>query len=153
MLKLCLGQEVDNYDEFWAAAMKKLGYKGIFVKKTSKKMDGVAVFWNEKKLKVKESKQVTLDFPVGDETDIDHELRSRASTKGVGAIVQFEHLETQPEFVVATTHLFWDPMQEDVKLLQSRRLLLTIEEFVSTLNASTPVIFSGDINSLPDSKL
>ncbi|KAG1684516.1 hypothetical protein DVH05_011030 [Phytophthora capsici] len=150
---ICL-QEVDNYNEFWAAAMKKLGYKGIFIKKTSKKPDGVAVFWNEKKLKVKESKQVSLDLPVGDETDIDHELRSRASTRGsVGAIVQFEHLETQLEFVVATTHLFWDPMQEDVKLLQSRRLLLTIDEFVSTLNASTPIIFSGDFNSLPDSKV
>ncbi|KAF1776884.1 Endonuclease/exonuclease/phosphatase [Phytophthora cactorum] len=98
--------------------------------------------------------QVSLDLPNGDESDIDHELLSRASARGsVGAIVHFEHLETQLEFVVATTHLFWDPMQEDVKLLQSRRMLRAIEGFVTTLDASTPIIFSGDFNSLPDSKV
>ncbi|KAG6970902.1 hypothetical protein JG688_00004660 [Phytophthora aleatoria] len=146
--------DVDNYKDFWADAMKKLGYEGLFVKKTSTKPDGVAVFWNAKKLKVKESMQVSLDLPNGDESDIDHELLSRASARGsVGAIVHFEHLETQLEFVVATTHLFWDPMQEDVKLLQSRRTLRAIEGFVTTLDASTPIIFSGDFNSLPDSKV
>lgn len=44
-------------------------------------------------------------------------------------------------------------MQEDVKLLQSRRILRTFDAFVSTLDASTPTIFSGDFNSLPDSKV
>ncbi|KUF92854.1 hypothetical protein AM588_10005268 [Phytophthora nicotianae] len=146
--------EVDNYKEFWAGMMKKLGYGGLFVKKTSTKPDGVAVFWNEKKLKVKESEEISLDSPSGDESDIDHELLSRASTRGsVGAIVHFEHLETQLKFIVATTHLFWDPMQEDVKLLQSRRMLRAIEEFTSSLDASTPIIFAGDFNSLPDSKV
>ncbi|ETN01143.1 hypothetical protein PPTG_17567 [Phytophthora nicotianae INRA-310] len=150
---ICL-QEVDNYKEFWAGMMKKLGYGGLFVKKTSTKPDGVAVFWNEKKLKVKESEEISLDSPSGDESDIDHELLSRASTRGsVGAIVHFEHLETQLKFIVATTHLFWDPMQEDVKLLQSRRMLRAIEEFTSSLDASTPIIFAGDFNSLPDSKV
>ncbi|KAF4036829.1 Endonuclease/Exonuclease/phosphatase family [Phytophthora infestans] len=150
---ICL-QEVDNYKEFWAGMMKKLGYEGIFIKKTSTKPDGVAVFWNEKMLKMKESVQVSLDLPNGDESDIDHELLTRASTRGsVGAIVHFKHLATQLEFVVATTHLFWDPMQEDVKLLQSRRMLRAIDEFASALEASTPVVFSGDFNSLPDSKV
>ncbi|GMG17297.1 unnamed protein product [Phytophthora fragariaefolia] len=154
----------------------------LFVKKTSTKPDGVAVFWNEKKLKVKESIEVSLDVPNGDEsgkeciaqellpataqkdtrliilrrflTDIDHELLSRSSQRGsVGAVVHFEHIDTPLDFVVATTHLFWDPMQEDVKLLQSRRMLRTIEAFISALDASTPTIFSGDFNSLPDSKV
>lgn len=38
-----------------------------FVKKTSNKQDGVAVFWKADKLKVKRSKTVSLDLPVGDE--------------------------------------------------------------------------------------
>ena len=71
----------------------------------------------------------------------------------MGAIVHFEHTGTQLEFVVATTHLYWDPMQADVKLLQSRRMLRAITTFVSTLDASLPTIFSGDFNSLPDSKV
>ncbi|KAG6572670.1 Glucose-repressible alcohol dehydrogenase transcriptional effector CCR4 [Phytophthora cinnamomi] len=56
---ICL-QEVDNYNEFWADAMKRLGYEGLFVKKTSTKPDGVAVLWNAKKLKVRESTQLSL---------------------------------------------------------------------------------------------
>jgi len=44
-------------------------------------------------------------------------------------------------------------MQEDVKLVQSRRMLRAIDAFTSTLDASTPTIFSGDFNSLPDSKV
>ncbi|CAI5732672.1 unnamed protein product [Peronospora destructor] len=150
---ICL-QEVDNYDEFWAGMMKNLGYEGLFVKKTGAARDGVAVFWDAKKLRVKKSKQVSLNLPNGDESDIDYELLSRTSTRGsVGVIADFEHLETQLEFVVATTHLFWDPMQEDVKLLQSRRMLRAIDIFTSTMDASTPIIFSGDFNSLPDSKV
>ncbi|KAE9034070.1 hypothetical protein PR003_g8786 [Phytophthora rubi] len=150
---ICL-QEVDNYAEFWAGAMKKLGYDGLFMKKTSTKPDGVAVFWNAKKLKVKESTHVSLDLPNGDEADIDHELLSRSSQRGsVGAVVHLEHVDTPLDFVVATTHLFWDPMQEDVKLLQSRRMLRAIEAFTAALDASIPIIFSGDFNSLPDSKV
>uniref|UniRef100_A0AAV1UI35 Endonuclease/exonuclease/phosphatase domain-containing protein n=1 Tax=Peronospora matthiolae TaxID=2874970 RepID=A0AAV1UI35_9STRA len=150
---ICL-QEVDNYSEFWAGALNKLGYEGQFIKKTRNKQDGVAVFWNAEKLKVRNSMIVSLDVPVGDETDIDRELLSRTSSRGsVGAVVHFEHVETQLEFVVATTHLYWDPMQADVKLLQSRRMLRAITTFASTLDASTPIIFSGDFNSLPDSKV
>ncbi|KAH7460252.1 hypothetical protein PRIC1_014576 [Phytophthora ramorum] len=149
---ICL-QEVDNYDKFWANMMKSHGYDGFFVKKTGTKPDGVAVFWKATKLKVKESQKVSLDLPNGDEYDVDHELLSRAQRGTVGAIVHFEHLETPLEFVVATTHLFWDPMQEDVKLLQSRRMLRAIEEFTSAVSTSTPTIFAGDFNSLPDSKV
>ncbi|CEG38688.1 Glucose-repressible alcohol dehydrogenase transcriptional effector CCR4 and related proteins [Plasmopara halstedii] len=150
---ICL-QEVDNYSEFWEAMMKNLGYKGIFAKKTSKKIDGVTVFWNEKKIKMIASEQISLDLQNGDESDIDHELLTRSSSRGsVSLIVRFEHLETQLDFVVATTHLYWDPMQEDVKLLQTRRTLRAIDEFLSTLDASTPTILAGDFNSLPDSKV
>lgn len=40
----------------------------IFTKKTSNKPDGVAVFWNAKKLKVNASEKVCLDLPNGDES-------------------------------------------------------------------------------------
>lgn len=150
---ICL-QEVDHFEDFWAAMMKILGYVGIFTKKTGTKADGVAVFWNEEMFEVKTFKQISLDLSHGNEADISHELLSRASSRGsVGAIIYLEHRETQSRFVVATTHLFWDPMQEDVKLLQVRRMLRSIDEFLSLLDASTPTIFAGDFNSLPDSKV
>ena len=40
----------------------------LFVKKTSTARDGVAVFWEATKLRVKESKQISLDVPSGDES-------------------------------------------------------------------------------------
>ncbi|RLN59260.1 hypothetical protein BBJ29_006144 [Phytophthora kernoviae] len=145
--------ECDQYDEFWAGKMTNLGYKGIFVKKTGTQKDGVAVFWKVGKLQVKEHKQIELNLPNGDESDYDHELLSRSKRGTVGIVVHFENLETHLEFVIATTHLFWDPMQEDVKMLQTRRMLRAMESFTRALDASIPTIFAGDFNSLPDSKV
>lgn len=53
--------------------------------------------------------------------------------------------------MLATTHLFWDPAQEDVKLLQTRRVLRPLQEFAQSLGL--PTIFAGDFNSLPGSKV
>lgn len=64
---------------------------------------------------------------------------------------KFAGVETAFEFVLATTHLFWDPKQEDVKLLQTQRMLRRLKQFTSSLDV--PVIFAGDFNSLPDSKV
>lgn len=149
---ICL-QECDEYDKFWRTAMAGLGYEGLFVKKTGTQRDGVAVFWKAAKFQEVERTPVALDEPKGDESDCDHELLSRAERGSVGVIVQLKNLETQLEFVIATTHLFWDPMQEDVKLLQTRRMLRTLDAFTSAKTDSLPTMFCGDFNSLPDSKV
>lgn len=64
---------------------------------------------------------------------------------------KFAGVEKAFEFVLATTHLFWDPKQEDVKLLQTQRMLRRLKQFTNLLDV--PVIFAGDFNSLPDSKV
>ena len=71
-------------------------------------------------------------------------------------------------FLVASTHLFWDPAFPDVKLAQTERLLAETREFVrafrkasgasgeksagdSPQKTSVPVIVAGDFNSVPGS--
>lgn len=53
--------------------------------------------------------------------------------------------------VVATTHLFWDPLQEDVKLLQTQRLFRHVDTYIASRDPLMPLIVTGDFNSLPDS--
>ena len=71
-------------------------------------------------------------------------------------------------FLVASTHLFWDPAFPDVKLAQTERLLAETREFVrafrkasgasgeksagdSPQKTSVPMIVAGDFNSVPGS--
>ncbi|RLN94672.1 hypothetical protein BBJ28_00022050 [Nothophytophthora sp. Chile5] len=120
--------EVDQYNEFWVGMMAGLGYNGY----ERHRMRSYP--WPSQRLCVL--------------------APSRGAERGsVGVVAHFQHLETPLEFVVTTTHLFWDPAQEDVKLLQTRRMLLAVDAFTSAMNASTPTIFAGDFNSLPDSKV
>ncbi|RLN61067.1 hypothetical protein BBJ28_00007017 [Nothophytophthora sp. Chile5] len=133
--------------------------RGVFIKKTSRKPDGVAMFWKTDKLQMKSYEAISLDKPNGDESGkatrpaVSPHVIGMAERGSVGVVAHFQHLETSLEFVVTTTHLFWDPAQEDVKLLQARRMLRAVDAFTSAMNASTPTIFAGDFNSLPDSKV
>lgn len=78
---------------------------------------------------------------------------SRSRRGSVALLARFKRQEDpSTEFVVATTHLFWDPLQEDVKLLQSRRLLHHLEEFARDPQLMCTIL-AGDFNSLPDSKV
>lgn len=86
--------------------------------------------------------------------DCSEQLLSRVKRGSVALLMHFKQAGTskQPlEFVLATTHLFWDPAQEDVKLLQARRMLRPLHELAQSLGL--PAIFAGDFNSLPGSKV
>lgn len=81
------------------------------------------------------------------------DLLDRSRRGNVALLTKFQRCDDPSAmFVVATTHLFWDPTQEDVKLLQTRRLLHHLDAFTS---AHQPVctVLAGDFNSLPDSEV
>ncbi|XP_021903085.1 carbon catabolite repressor protein 4 homolog 4 isoform X1 [Carica papaya] len=60
-------------------------------------------------------------------------------------------------FIVANTHLYWDPEWADVKLAQAKYLLSRLAQFkvlVSERYESAPsVILAGDFNSIPGDKV
>lgn len=84
--------------------------------------------------------------------DCSKDLLSRAQRGNVGLFIKFQPTNGASEIVVATTHLFWDPTQEDVKLLQTQRLLHHLERFVPT-STRVCTVLAGDFNSLPGSEV
>lgn len=91
-----------------------------------------------------------------DTIDCSPDLLTRVQRGSVGLFARLKLLTTtgaaEPlEVVVATTHLFWDPTQEDVKLLQTQRLLRLLQAFVRTQHEL--VVLAGDFNSLPGSRV
>eukprot|EP00250_Pteridium_aquilinum_P005902 c15920_g1_i2 orf=371-895(+) len=56
-------------------------------------------------------------------------------------------------FVLANTHIYWDPDWADVKLAQAKHLLARVSRFqsllVTKLKSEIPVVVCGDFNSMP----
>ena len=57
-------------------------------------------------------------------------------------------MKTARMVCIANTHIFWDPEYPDVKLWQTNQL---IRELQSSIGPGTPIILSGDFNSMPGS--
>ncbi|EOD12147.1 hypothetical protein EMIHUDRAFT_213941 [Emiliania huxleyi CCMP1516] len=126
-------QEVDNWD-FMSSELGSAGYDGVRKGKTGGKKDGVAVLWKRALLRLAESEEV--------ETDI---------KGGVGLLVRLEPASAASDgggsFVVATTHLFWNPQLEVLKLRQAELCLRRAAAFAR----GGPLVFCGDLNSMPGS--
>ena len=64
---------------------------------------------------------------------------------------------TEPTYIlVVNAHVHWDPECSDVKLIQTMLLMNEVERLVEKTKADlnvkdVPMIFCGDLNSLPNS--
>lgn len=56
------------------------------------------------------------------------------------------------EFVVATTHLLYNPRRQDVRLVQIQILLAELDRIskIHDIEANVPVILTGDFNLQPN---
>lgn len=77
----------------------------------------------------------------------------------VGLVLKFS-LKSNPgvEFIVATTHLLYNPRRYDVKLAQTQLMLAEIEKLAFKQQSDLtkqpeylPIIFTGDMNYTPES--
>jgi len=79
----------------------------------------------------------------------------RYMTNNVGLILLLEYLGNEgnksQKFWISNVHIFWNPKFEDVKLMQTYYLLLTLQKLRE--NNPYPVILLGDFNSTPDSNV
>ncbi|XP_064622966.1 protein angel homolog 2-like isoform X2 [Lineus longissimus] len=159
---ICM-QEVqgDHYYDFFAPKMKKLGYQGVYKKRTHEKVDGCATFFNERKFALE------IAMPV-EYFNSEHPLLDRDN---VGLVVLLKLVprvrvsprkkrhetvaSTDARLCVANTHLLFNPRRGDVKLAQLCILLAEIDKIAAKPDFSGhhPVILCGDFNLCPLSPL
>lgn len=139
---LCL-QEVttDVFRDFFSPELASNGYKGVHWPRPKAKtmgekeaagVDGCAVFF-------KAAQWILLDKQLIDYANIainrpdmknHHDIFNRVMPKdNIGIICFFESRQTGARLIVANTHLTWDPMLADVKLVQTAILMENVAKF------------------------
>ncbi|GJQ14183.1 hypothetical protein GpartN1_g5974.t1 [Galdieria partita] len=159
---LCL-QEVDCYKEIETCLQEK-GYKGIFQLRGGTKKDGCAIFFRSDKFEWLAEHSWDCDqvqFPALKKYCHENwnpyvDVRHRRNNIGQCVWLRWTpEPEVSYHLCIANVHLFWDPVHEDVKLLQTLQAVHEIDEFIQRCkrdwvkNESINVFLAGDFNSSP----
>ena len=163
---LCL-QEVDM-DEI-GASLRQLGWEGVETPRqrngggSGTKIDSCIVYADPQHWKIVEHKVVTFDDLATLSTsklqqqNVESTVLCIASSnlqglqqsflrRNVGLIVRLQDIHTGKTFVLAHTHLFWNPNFEYVKFCQIHYLLQQVRAFRKD---GEPFVLCGDLNSKP----
>ncbi|TVY16974.1 Glucose-repressible alcohol dehydrogenase transcriptional effector [Lachnellula arida] len=138
---LCL-QEVDSetMTEFLSPKLAYDGYKGVFWpkaraktmhEKDAKYVDGSATFYKSDKYILLEKQVVEMSNIAINRPDMknQHDIFNRVMPRdNIGVVTFFENRMTGSRLIVANTHLHWDPVYADVKLIQTAILIETINK-------------------------
>lgn len=117
---------------------RKLEY--VYKKKTGHRTDGCAIVYDSSKFQLLDQRAVELH---------DHQV-ALLNRENVALFAKFRFkLDSDPckEFVIATTHLLYNPKRNDVRCAQVNRML----EELSSFSEDAPVVLTGDFNSLVNS--
>jgi len=142
-------QEVDHFD-FFSSKLEKLGYKGVFVRRGRMRLDGSCIFYKDSKLNL--VNYIPIYF---NELAKMHDNKHRYMKDNIAVLAAFswKNAETKNKsFVVATTHLLWDPKFQDVKLEQAGTLLEKLRQFTTGKDYG-PIFACGDLNSVPEGEV
>ncbi|CAH2350550.1 RNA exonuclease Ngl1p [[Candida] railenensis] len=121
-------------------------------------MDGVAIAVNTDRFEILDSQELNYgefikEHP--DEFDFTEDLQNRVIPRNtVALLVKLLDKETNERIYVTNTHLYWSPKFNDVKVLQTKILLLVLQEFIEPQDLKAPrIIMCGDFNSTPTSNV
>ena len=172
---ICLQEvQANHYDAYIYPMLREAGYEGLFKCKTREgttgpgKVDGCATFFRTSRFRIMNAYDVEYNALAmsavnsGEYADpnLDGRSQKKRSDKilqrlmrgNVAQITMVELLsppmKTARMVCIANTHIFWDPDYPDVKLWQTNQL---IRELQSSIGPGTPIILSGDFNSMPGS--
>lgn len=148
---LCFQEVQESHiQKYFSIFEKQLGYKYIYKKRTGGRTDGCAIFYKTKKLCLMEYQKV----------EYFHQDVSILNRDNVAIVARFIPKEAHANaFVVATTHLLYNPNREDVRLAQVLKLLAEVDKMAYRgLNNNgspsyLPVIITGDLNANPKSAI
>ena len=172
---LCF-QEVqcDHYTTHFIPNLSALNFVGLFKKRTGDKDDGCAIFYNKNKFILEDFAQVEYHQPYVNTLNRDN----------IALIGKFRPVKSYPikderdnhintgvnancdTFIVATTHLLYNPKRQDVRLAQIALLFAELDRFAfkslydleirpprSRQEYFYPCILTGDFNLNPDSPI
>jgi len=133
---VCL-QEVDTetFKEYFSMKLAYSKYKGVFwprsraktmAEKEARQVDGCATFYKHEEWILLDKEVVEFSKIAINRPDIkgQHDVFNRIMPRDhIGVVCFFEHRQTGSRLILVNTHLFWDPMYCDVKLIQTAILL------------------------------
>ncbi|XP_045458666.1 protein angel homolog 2 [Melitaea cinxia] len=144
----CLQEVQVSHLKSFYSKFEDLGYYSIFKQKTGDRQDGCAIYFKQSVFDMQD--HISVEFyqpgmPILNRDNVG--LMVKLLPKG----------SPKTPFVVATTHLLYNPQRTDVRLAQMQVLLAEIDRFAYIDNGNEssylPIILTGDFNSNPDSAI
>lgn len=145
-------QEVDNLLEY-EELFKQMGYGLKYKRRTGTKKDGSAIAYRFDRFQCLGIQEIEYNELVGYIKDNDkdaEENRSRYHRDCIGILAALKEQNSGKVLCAATTHLFWNPDMNDVKLAQAQLFISRIGHFANSWR-TTHTIAGLDANSIPDS--
>jgi CCR4-NOT transcription complex subunit 6 len=147
-------QEIDqnSYDEWFRPELANNRYKGVFYARTRSRtmpeqqarfVDGCATFFKSEKYILLDKALVDFANMAINRPDMkgEHDIFNRVMPRDNIAIVCFfENRMTGSRIIVANAHIYWDPVYEDVKLVQVAILMEQISKLASKWASVPPVL-------------
>lgn len=121
----CLQEVQETHLTQYMQNFRSAGFEGLYKRRTGDKPDGCAIFYKKDVLKL--VKNVSVEYLQDSVPVLDRD--------NIAIVAKFAPIANQSkEFVVATTHLLYNPKREDVRLAQIQLLLSEIEKlsFISS---------------------
>lgn len=142
---ICLQEMQQDHLEEFLVPFRELGYNYIYKRRTNEKRDGLLFLYRADQF-------ILLDYAKVELYQSGIELLSRDNVGIIAKLAVKDSPDTQ--FVIATTHLLYNPKRNDVRLGQTQLLLAEIERIAFLENTLTgakylPIILAGDFNLVP----
>ncbi|XP_055343222.1 LOW QUALITY PROTEIN: CCR4-NOT transcription complex subunit 6-like [Paramacrobiotus metropolitanus] len=171
----CL-QEVamGEFYQYFLDTLRMQGYNGIFSPKSRantmdtknrQSVDGCAVIFRNDRFELVHQHLVEFNqlaiknVQLSKNADGSDDMINRVMTKdniALCALLRVTEAAVPSYILVVNAHIHWDPECCDVKLIQTMLLMCEVEKLLRQMKSdfnveNIPMIFCGDLNSLPDS--
>ncbi|KAG7394236.1 RNA exonuclease ngl2 [Phytophthora boehmeriae] len=145
---VCL-QEVDHFEDFFEPKLQKAGFVGVYKRRTGETThDGCAIFIKKSKCRIVSSHPI--EYFVEDDPVLN---RHNIALAAVVETIERNSGSTPKRFVVANTHLLFNPGRGEIKIAQLDMLLNFLTTLRQQHNPMLPVLLGGDFNLTPNSAI
>ena len=175
----CQEVQYSHFHTHFAPSLSALNFVGVYKKRTGEKEDGCAIFYKKDKFILEDISHLEYHQPYIQTLNRDnialfakfrprhlpsHDKRYSHQQISDTAVKNNDDCTTCDSFVVATTHLLYNPKREDVRLAQIALMFAELDRFAfkSRIDLESsppqsrqeyfyPCIVTGDFNTNPDS--